>query len=152
LGDNPEQREFVKRLKNTTNCKIVAILHLNVFVKSDENYADYTPYEIDSAGFINLIRNSEYVCTDSFHATVFSILHKKKFFTFRRFKANYTLQTNSRIDSLLSCLGLFDRLVPADLNVNEWQNREIDYDAVELKLQTLRVKNLEFLKKALKIN
>ena len=64
-------RGFAKRLKEATGCKIIALTHLDEFVKSDEGYADETPYDIDPADFLNLIRNAEYVCTDSFHCSVF---------------------------------------------------------------------------------
>lgn len=79
LGNNPPHREFAKRLKEATGCKIIALTHLDEFVKSDEGYADETPYDIDPADFLNLIRNAEYVCTDSFHCSVFSILYKRQF-------------------------------------------------------------------------
>ena len=148
LGDNPEQREFVKKLKELTGYDIVSILHLNVYVKSDEHYADYTPYDVDSAGFINYIRNAEYVCTDSFHASVFSILYKRKFFTFRRFKASYSLQTNNRIDTLLDSLSLRDRLLMNDADPSEYKDKEIDYDSVESKIEALREINMKFLKNA----
>ena len=65
LGNNPPHREFAKRLKEQTGCKIVALTHLDEYVKSDEGYADETPYDIDPADFLNLIRYAEYVCTDS---------------------------------------------------------------------------------------
>jgi len=77
LGNNPPHREFAKKLKEKTGCKIVALTHLDEYVKSDENYADETPYDIGPAEFLNLIRNAEFVCTDSFHCSVFSILYKR---------------------------------------------------------------------------
>ena len=58
-------------MKEETGCKIIALTHLDEFVKSDEGYADETPYDIGPADFLNLIRNAEYVCTDSFHCSVF---------------------------------------------------------------------------------
>ena len=51
LGNNPPHREFAKRLKEATGCKIIALTHLDEFVKSDEGYADETPYDIDPADF-----------------------------------------------------------------------------------------------------
>ena len=78
---------------------IIALTHLDEFVKSDEGYADETPYDIDPADFLNLIRNAEYVCTDSFHCSVFSILYKRQFFTFRRYNRNTKQSTNSRLDT-----------------------------------------------------
>lgn len=151
LGDNPEQREFVKRLKTETGYDIVAILHLNVYVASDEHYADATPYDVDSADFLNYIRYAEYVCTDSFHATVFSILNKRKFFTFRRFKESYALQTNSRLDSLLECLGLENRILRGDEKIANWVDKEIDYNEIDKKLDKLRKQNMKFLSRALEM-
>lgn len=149
LGDNPDQREFVKKLKQYTGCDIVAILHLNVYVPSDEKFADYTPYEVDSADFINFIYNAEYICTDSFHATVFSVLNKKKFFTFRRFKENYVLQTNSRLDSLLDAIGLKNRILYGEDDPQKWADIEIDYSAVDKELEVMRKVNRQFLENAL---
>lgn len=97
LGNNPPHRDFASRLKKETGCKIVALTHLDEFVKSDEGYADETPYDIDPADFLNLIRNAEYVCTDSFHCSVFSILYKREFYTFRRYNRNTRQSTNSRL-------------------------------------------------------
>lgn len=42
LYNNPPHREFAKRLKEATGCKIIALTHLDEFVKSDEGYADET--------------------------------------------------------------------------------------------------------------
>lgn len=149
LGDNPEQREFVKKIANLTNCKIVAILHLNVYAKSDNNYADYSPFDIDPGEFLNLIRNAEYVCTDSFHASVFAIIYHKAFFTFRRFKAEYALSTNSRLDTLLSRICLSDRFFSGKENVKEVLNYEIDFKLVDEKLKEIRETGQNYLKSSL---
>lgn len=74
MGDNPEHREFAKRLAKKENCKIVALLHLDQYISADEDYVDYAPYNISPADFVNLVKNAKYVCTDSFHGTVFSII------------------------------------------------------------------------------
>ena len=101
LGNNPPHREFAEKLKKETGCKIVALTHLDEFVKSDEGYADETPYNIDPADFLNLIRNAEYVCTDSFHCSVFSILYKKEFYTFRRYNRNTRQSTKHSAESFI---------------------------------------------------
>lgn len=51
LGNNRPIVEFAEKLKKETGCKIVALTHLDEFVKSDEGYADETPYNIDPADF-----------------------------------------------------------------------------------------------------
>lgn len=125
MGDNPEQREFVKRLAKEKGLKIVALLHLDQFIETDEHYADYTPWNISPADFVNLVKYAEYVCTDSFHGTVFSIIYSRNFFTFKRFNKKASLSTNTRITSLLTRVGLMDRLVEIldkrPDNINDWR-------------------------------
>ena len=125
MGDNPEQREFVKRLAKEKGLKIVALLHLDQFIETDEHYADYTPWNISPADFVNLVKYAEYVCTDSFHGTVFSIIYSRNFFTFKRFNKKASLSTNTRITSLLTRVGLMYRLVEnveeRPDNINDWR-------------------------------
>lgn len=150
LGNNPEQRNFVKKLKQETGYNIVSILHLNVYAKCDCNFADIEPYDVGPAEFLNYIRHAEYVCTDSFHASVFSILYHKKFYVFRRFQESYALSTNSRLDTLLATLGLENRLFTGVENVQSALNDKIDYAPVDLILAKMRVHGYNFLAEALR--
>ena len=144
MGDNPDQRDFVKRLAEKTGCKIVALLHLDQFIASDESYADITPYDITPADFVSLVKYADYVCTDSFHGTVFSIIYSRNFFTFMRFKKTASLSTNTRIESLLNTLGLMNRLfdgissVEGPLTIENWVE-------VQQRVSILREKSLKYL-------
>jgi hypothetical protein len=150
LGNNPPHREFAKKLKAETQCKIVALTHLDEFVKSDEGYADETPYDIDPADFLNLIRNAEYVCTDSFHCSVFSILYKRQFFTFRRYNRNTKQSTNSRLDTLFNLSGITGRLLTGTEKISDCLKIETEFDEVHKKLEDVRQKSYDYLKEALK--
>ena len=100
LGKNIEHRKFAEKLKERTGYKIVSINHCDEYVKYSDKFADEIPYNIGPGEFINLIRNAKYVCTDSFHGTVFSLINKVNFFTFERFAGkNIKMSTNSRIYS-----------------------------------------------------
>lgn len=149
LGNNPPHREFAKRLKKEIGCKIVAFTHLDEFVKSDEGYADETPYDIDPADFLNLIRNAEYVCTDSFHCSVFSILYKKEFYTFRRYNRNTRQSTNSRLDTLFKIAGIRGRLLTGDEKIADCLRIKTDFDKAHKKLAVVRQQSFDYLKKAL---
>lgn len=149
LGNNPPHRGFAKKLKKETGCKIVALTHLDEFVKSDEGYADETPYNIDPADFLNLIRNAEYVCTDSFHCSVFSILYKKEFYTFRRYNRNTRQSTNSRLDTLFKITSVEGRLLTGDEKIEDCLNIKTDFDAAHKKLAGVRQQSYEYLKAAL---
>lgn len=150
LGNNPPHREFAKRLKVETGCRIVALTHLDEFVKSDERYADCTPYDIDPADFLNLIRNAEYVCTDSFHCSVFSILYKRQFFTFRRYNRNTKQSTNSRLDTLFNLAGIHGRLLTGNEKIEDCLKIDTDFDEVYEKLKIVRQRSYEYLQAALK--
>lgn len=150
LGNNPPHREFAKRLKEKTGYKIIALIHLDEYIKSDECYADETPYDIDPADFINLIRNAEYVCTDSFHCSVFSILYKRNFFAFRRYTKNTRQSTNSRLDTLFDSLGISGRIMNGDEDITKCVDLPIDYDEVFKKLSVIRERSYGYLSEALK--
>ena len=145
LGNNPLHREFAKRLKQETKCKIVALTHLDEFIKSDEGYADETPYNIDPADFLNLIRNAEFICTDSYHCTLFSILYKRKFFTFRRYTRNTKVSTNSRLDTLFKITGINGRLLNGDESISKCLKIETDFDIAHKNLEELRRTSFDYL-------
>lgn len=149
LGNNPPHREFAKRLRDGTGCKIIALTHLDEFVESDENYADETPYDIDPADFLNLIRNAEYVCTDSFHCSVFSILYKRNFFTFRRYARKTRQSTNSRLDTLFHMVGISGRMMTGDEKIEDCINIKTDFETVHRKLEDIRKKSYGYLGAAL---
>lgn len=149
LGNNPEQREFVKRVKEETGFKIVQLQHCDEYIKSDVCFPDYAPYNVGPAEFVQLIRDAEYVFTDSFHASVFSLLHKKKFFTFRRYNNDSVVSTNGRLYSLLSLVGQENRLLKGNENVKVTLGMPIDYDKVHAKLAELRDFTKSYVKEAL---
>lgn len=149
LGSNKEHREFVSRLKKETGLQVVALPHIDEYVKADEECSDVQLYDVDPGQFLNLIRNAEYVCTDSFHCSVFSIQYRKQFFTFRRFNSKNKQSTNSRLDTLFKLTGITGRLIKGDEEIAACLNSEIDFDAVHGRLAALRLRSLEYLKNAL---
>lgn len=148
MGDNPEQREFVKRLAKAKGLKIVAFLHLDQYIAADEDYVDYAPYNISPADFVNLVKNANYVCTDSFHGTVFSIIFSKNFFTFKRFNRKASLSTNTRLTSLLNRLGLNERLFTGEESVDGNLN-VCNYEQVQQNLKAFRADSFNYLKKSI---
>lgn len=82
--------------------------------------------------------DAEFVITDSFHACVFSILFKKQFVVVGNKERGL-----SRIESLLLCFGIENRIVEDSAQVMRLPL--IDYDTVYIKLEKYRKKSLEFL-------
>lgn len=149
LGRNKKCREFANSLKEKTGYKIITLPYMDEIIKEDFEFGDSKMYNIGPSEFLNLICNAEYICTDSFHGTVFSIINHKKFFTFNRYEDGKKVSTNSRLKSLLSLLGIEERLCKSDTGIEEIMNKEINYYEVDEKLNNMRKGSMDYLKNAL---
>ncbi|NMA84099.1 MAG: polysaccharide pyruvyl transferase family protein [Epulopiscium sp.] len=98
--------------------------------------------------FISLIKNADFVCTDSFHGMSFSVNFNIPFLVFKR---NYGKASNqsSRISSLLSILGLEDRYVKNDV-LNLEKIDIVEFNQANCILKNERNKSILYLKSALK--
>ncbi|MHB8128917.1 MAG: polysaccharide pyruvyl transferase family protein, partial [Mobilitalea sp.] len=136
LGRNTKFRDAVKELAEKTGYKIVTLRHLDQYIEEDQYFGDYAPYDIYPAEFLNMLRGASFVCTDSFHGSVFSIIYRKKFMVFNRYDEKSRHSKNSRIDTLCKNLGLEDRRYNGKLC--ETIIKDINYDIVDEKYQILR--------------
>lgn len=102
--------------------------------------------EIMTAGpsdFVGLFANAEFVVTNSFHGTVFSINFRKPFYSV--IKSQHA--TNSRLTSILQKLNLENRLLPVGSPLSEIS--DINYTVPAQCLEIEREHSLSFIKKAL---
>lgn len=148
LGENEKHREETLKFAREKNLPVVTVPFLDHFVECDQTFGDKQMFDMDSTDFVNLIRNAEYVCTDSFHGSVFSILNHKQFVTFSRFSDSSKQSRNSRIESLFNLTGLESRHCTG--TVSDIIDKEIDYAAVDEKVAAIREKSIEYLENALK--
>lgn len=147
LGINHEHRKLAKQLQKKTGYKIVTIPFLDHYYEEDIDFGDYQMFDVDAGDFVNLIRNAEFVLTDSFHGSIFSILYEKQFITFKRFSDNSKNSRNSRINSLFKIMNLSDRIYKEDIYKSI--TKTIDYKKVEKNLNNIRNNSTTFLKNAL---
>lgn len=103
LGElNPERKEIIDELSEKYHLKVIRMMDFN-----DEAY-----YAISPAEFLYLIKNAKLVCTDSFHATVFSIIWEKAFWVFaKEIKGKAANDNGSRVENLLDLFGLGNRML-----------------------------------------
>lgn len=146
IGDNPNHREVVTEYAKMHRLKIVALLHIDEYIASDEKYADYTPYDVGPAEFLYLVKNAECVMTDSFHASVFSLQFHRNFYTFNRFENRKGNSTSSRIDTLLDAVNLMDRKVKDGANLKDLSTSIIDFIDVDERLENFRASSEAYLK------
>lgn len=149
MGDNPEQREFVKQLSRKTGCRIIGLLHGATYIEYDEEVADEKPFNVGPSEFVNLVRNAEYVCTDSFHCCVFSILNSSKFFAFRRWPDDSKFSANDRLYTLLDFTGLSRRMLWGTEDVDKCIADTIEFDEALAKVAEKRKLSMEYLVNAL---
>ena len=102
------------------------------FVKAKTKFS-YGPKE-----WVYLLKNAEYVVTDSFHATAFSIIFGKKVYC-------CVNRLATRITSLLELLDLNQFLFTPNREFELLPN--VDYSKAYQLLETERQKSFEYLKK-----
>ena len=148
LGKNKEHRRAAEKLKRLTGYEIVAVCHNDEYVKSDEEFGDDVPYDVGPLQFLRYIHDAAYVCTDSFHCSVFSILFKRQFVSFYRYQNGSKGSRNTRIDNLLGILHLSERVYNGDVSIAQ---RPINYKFVMERLADYREESLRFLNKELSL-
>lgn len=136
LHKNKDLEKYAEQFAKNVKKKLIRIsISKLYFFKSGKLIYMPTPAE-----FLNYFKNAEYVISDSFHATVFSIIFNKKFIDV------LPEGTGTRIVSILKLLGLEDRIV-RDYNDFSLTYKDIDYELVNKKLEKQRKKSLNVLEK-----
>lgn len=129
LGEMP--LDFVKRYEQQDEYEIINLLDLN------SKYYSSGPDE-----FLWLIKNAEAIITDSFHATVFSILFKKRFIVLKRDGIF------DRLETLLKQFDFTEKIYGKDKNLFAEISKE-KWECVDEMLQIQKEKATAFLKEAL---
>ena len=135
-------KEFAKKLK----LKIVTLPHLDLIKKSDIFFGDCKLYNVSPQMFISLIKNAEYVLTDSFHAAVFSNIFKTKYYVFERVG---TIEMSSRISTLLKITNTNERYLENNKATIDYMLsiKHMDVGDPSDEFETMRNKSFEFLRK-----
>lgn len=149
LTPSDEKTEYAEKLREKMgeDAEVIYIIdaeparkshNIGFFKKGEKVLTDISPEE-----FVNYIAKSEFVITDSYHGTCFSVIFHKSFVSFvnrerERFTTFKQLSLENRI---LSCVPS----VVADELLDK-----IDYSPIEEKLDVLRRKSIGFLRKSVK--
>ena len=151
LGKEKKHYQWAKALSNTTGLKIIGLTNLDTYLKVADELVDIPMYDATPFDFVNLIKNAEYVCTDSFHATVFSLMFHQRVFTFRRFVDNNLMSTNGRLESLYRLLGKEDAFISLNKPIQEALKSTINYTLVDKIFEDLRNSSIQYLAEALDV-
>lgn len=133
LGDISETRmQEIKKISLIKKYKIINIL---------DKKSQY--YTCGPSEFLYLVKNASLICTDSFHASVFSILFNNTFIFYDREEKNL-VNMNSRVVTLLSKLKINDRIYNGESITDG--NLKHDYSLAYSILNSERSKAMNFLK------
>ncbi len=146
LGYDRKMRRSAEKFAKEHGLRIVTLPHLlgiqGRCYGCDLDFGDQRLYDVSPAQFLALIRDADFVMTDSFHATVLSLVYRKQFAVYGR--TGHAAMGN-RLDHLLGLFDLQDRKCQAG-TVPE---APIAYRQTYEKVERLRQSSLEFLKRQL---
>lgn len=132
--------------------KLAKQLHLNIVLIP--NKWDYlsSEYVIESGvgpkEFVSLIQHAEYVLTDSYHGSIFSLIFQRRFQYLLRFAVDDPNSQNIRVQSLFGYLELNDRIVTRNGAIVPKIGME--YQVINEKINALRSRSIRYLEESLK--
>ena len=139
LNRNKKIDNYARNLSKKTGLKVRFLSYqLHEFYKSGK--ISCNPKVED---FLSLIDNAEYVITDSFHATAFSLNFNTPFIIV------YPGKYSTRLQSILEIVGLTNRVAKDENDMDIIRNK-IDFDLVNKKISEERAKSNNWLESALK--
>ena len=144
LDRTQEKNDIIQRVGEAlhlTSCENGAVKYFSNVVESNVSECIYPSVSRWVAGF----RDAQFVVTDSFHGTVFSIIFNKPFVAILNSKRG-----SSRFISLLSVLGLENRLISTTNDLLEEHLKPIDYTEVNKILNDWRYLSISIMERHLK--
>lgn len=117
---------------------------MDIYYFSESNLDDKNMFNVFSEGpaeFVQIIKNADYVITNSFHCIVFSIMFKKPFVAFMRTRQSL------KITNVLEYYGLQSRAVfgKTKFNIDE----QINWEDVHKKWDNIRNSSIKYLSDSL---
>ncbi|OUP08475.1 polysaccharide pyruvyl transferase family protein [Collinsella sp. An2] len=144
LGNNRSHREVALTAAKKMGLSIHAVINAGSDFAADKPLEQFADWSVDPWKFVSYINESEYVVTDSFHATVISVLCHTDFIVLEKDVSRP--EQNNRILEFLKAVGL----------INRWGARELSkpidpeqWRCADEALLRMRKDSFEFLMEAL---
>lgn len=132
--DKEQLDKLIKKLGN--DCKIIFVGSYRKRCNCDIHIRDMGPLE-----FLSLIDNAEYVVSNSFHATAFSIIYQKQFVTI------LPDENGERIEDLMELIGIKGHTV-SNSELSQYTYSTIDeetYDEISIRIKNIAEKSKKLL-------
>ena len=150
VDPNEEKASFLKEISNKLKMKTVAVAGAEyTYEKVSDMWTFPTERDVSLEDWLKLLKEADYVVTDSFHGVSLCILFQKQFLA-----VNNEYRGDARFESILESLDLRERLIKNLDDENGLLDKlsaPIDYKKVSELLETLRRKSKDWLCNALSI-
>lgn len=129
---NPKMFEYAEKIAKEKGLKII-----DISLRADYEGKHKMAYNAGVEEFLGLVKNADYVVTNSYHGMIFCLLFEKDFVIFSR------EQCDTKIVEVLEMIDLKDRML---ITGEEEFNKKIDFKKIKDILKKEREKSIEFLK------
>ncbi len=137
-----KEAKIIKDICKKLEFKIYAIGGAQPFA---DKMVNGTPFEI-----LAYFKNAEFIITDTFHGSIFSIINKKRFYTLVRKSNGESYGNEEKLTFLLKSLGLTNRIINSPEDIKDMDNDDINYDKVFNIVEKERKKTIDYLKNNIK--
>ena len=146
LDVTPEKTRIVDHVASRLGMSIFSVMPKNSFSQVGKRYINDCIYP-SVTEWLKGFDDADFVITDSFHGTVFSIIYNKPFIAISNKNRG-----NSRFTSLLRKFNLMDRIISSydSGSIDRIVSAPIDYSAVDNIIQAEKQKSYTFLGKAIR--
>jgi hypothetical protein len=144
FDNNKHPRRIAKEIANKYGYDIISIpdSFADLFFRGNKEIS------VGPEKFVNLFKNASFVCTQSFHGVILSLIYNRQFLVFNRDTKGPRTSIFSRISDLLEMVRLESRIIrdgealPTNIEI-------IDFTKANLVLEEKRQESLAYLRNAL---
>ena len=134
-----EEAKYIKNLAKERNLKVYSIGGAQPYA---DKFIDCTPFEV-----LAYFKNAEYIITDTFHGSIFSIINNKPFVTLVRKSKGDSYGNEEKLTYLLNNLKLENRIVYDYKDIKDVLDKTINYTKVNKIIDNYKIETLIFLKR-----
>lgn len=145
-GYSKEINKCVRDISRKYKMPVIVFNSKQYYTKLLWKYGFILPEIEDPESYLYLIKHAKVVITTSFHGTIFSTIYRKNFWTL---KNGDMFGDDDRVGTLVTQLGIEERLVPPEGLGSIDILKPFDYRKYEENLIVLKRKSFAFLKKAI---
>lgn len=132
-----QESDYIKKIAKQRNLKVYSIGGAQ---KCADKFIDCSPFEVFS-----YFKNAEFIITDTFHGSIFSIVTHRPFITLVRKSIGENYGNEEKLTDLLERLKLDNRIVYNYEDIESKLEESIDYKEIESLLSNERKKSIEYL-------